>query len=72
MKIFLTNLDEGSLEQLETALVINKKMGKRLETEIEFKKKEQADDEESLSGLLDSLTVNDLMKWNQQHLTTKE
>lgn len=59
MKLFLTTLDEGSLEQLETALVINKKMGKRLETEIEFKKKEQADNEESLSSLLDSLTTKE-------------
>lgn len=59
MKLFLTTLDEGSLEQLETALVINKKMGKRLETEIEFKKQEQADNEESLSSLLDSLTTKE-------------
>lgn len=59
MKLFLTTLDEGSLEQLETALVINKKMGKRLETEIEVKKKEQADNEESLSNLLDSLTTKE-------------
>lgn len=59
MKLFLTTLDEGSLEQLETALVINKKMGKRLETEIEVKKKEQADNEESLSSLLDSLTTKE-------------
>lgn len=59
MKLFLTTLDEGSLEQLETALIINKKMGKRLETEIEVKKKEQADNEESLSSLLDSLTTKE-------------
>lgn len=57
MKIFLTTLDEGSLDKLETALKINQKMGKRLETEIELKKKEQADDEESLSNLLDSFTT---------------
>lgn len=57
MKIFLTTLDEGSLEKLETALTINQKMGKRLETEIELKRKEQVDNEKSLSDLLDSFTT---------------
>ncbi len=58
MKLFLTTLDEGPLSKLETALKINQKMGKRLETEIELKKSEQANNEESLSDLLDSLTVD--------------
>lgn len=56
MKIFLATLDEGSLDKLQTALKINQKMGKRLETEIELKKKEQVNNEESLSDLLDSFT----------------
>ncbi|MBO5337512.1 MAG: helix-turn-helix transcriptional regulator [Lachnospiraceae bacterium] len=59
MKIFLTTLDEGSLEKLETALKINQKMGKRLEAEIELKKKEQVDNEESLTDLLDSFTTEE-------------
>lgn len=59
MKIFLTTLDEGSLDKLEMALQINQKMGKRLETEIELKKKEQANDEKSLSDLLDSFTTEE-------------
>lgn len=59
MKLFLTTLDEGSLNQLQQALVINKKMGKRLETEIEVKKKEQENNEESLSSLLESLTTSE-------------
>lgn len=59
MKIFLTTLDEGSLDKLETALKINQKMGKRLETEIELKKKEQVANEESLSDLIDSFTIEE-------------
>ena len=57
MKIFLTTLDEGSLEKLQTALIINQKMGKRLETEIDLKAKEQKANESSLSDLLDSFTT---------------
>lgn len=57
MKLFLTTIDEGSLDKLETALKINQKMGKRLETEVELKKQEQENNEESLSDLLDSLTI---------------
>lgn len=57
MKLFLTTLDEGSLDKLETALQINQKMGKRLETEIELKKKEKENHEASLSDLLDSFTT---------------
>lgn len=59
MKIFLTTLDEGTLEKLELALKINQKMGKRLETEIALKKKEHEEHEESLSNLLDSLTTKE-------------
>ena len=55
-KILLATADEGSLEKLETALKINKKMGSRLESIVNIRKKENANNEESLSDLIDSLS----------------
>lgn len=59
MKIFLATLDEGSLEKLENALIINEKMGARLKMAIDLKKQEKENNEESLSKLLDNFTTED-------------
>lgn len=58
MKLFMTTVDNGSLDKLEIALKINKKMGARLENAIELRKKEQSSNEESLFDLLESLISN--------------
>lgn len=56
MKLLLATADEGSLNKLETALKINQKMGKRLESLINIRRVEQENKEESLSDLIDSLS----------------
>lgn len=58
-KLLLATSDEGSLEKLETALKINRKMGARLESIVNIRKEEVANDEESLSELIDSLSLED-------------
>lgn len=58
-KLLLATADEGSLEKLETALKINVKMGARLESIVNIRKNESANNEESLSDLLDSLSSED-------------
>ena len=55
-KLLLATADEGSLDKLETALKINKKMGARLESIVNIRKTENANAEESLSDLIDSLS----------------
>jgi hypothetical protein len=42
---------------LETALKINKKMGARLESIVKIRKAENANNEESLSDLIESLSA---------------
>ena len=54
-KLLLATADEGSLEKLETALKINKKVGARLESIVNIRKTENANNEETLSDLIDSL-----------------
>ena len=55
-KLLLATADEGSLEKLETALKINKKMGARLESIVTIRKEEDANNEETLSDLMDILS----------------
>lgn len=55
-KLLLATADEGSLDKLETALKINEKMGARLESIVNIRKSENANNEESLSDLIDSLS----------------
>lgn len=55
-KLLLATADEGSLEKLETALKINQKMGARLEGIVNIRKSEDANNEESLSDLIDILS----------------
>lgn len=55
-KLLLATADDGSLEKLETALKISKKMGARLESIVNIRKSENANDEESLSDLIDKLS----------------
>lgn len=59
MKLLLATAEEGSLETLETALKINKKMGARLESIIAIRQTELANNEESLLDLFDSLSSED-------------
>lgn len=56
-KLLLATADEGSLEKLETALKINKKMGARLESIVNIRQSEKQNHEETLSDLLDSLSM---------------
>lgn len=58
-KLLLATADEGSLEKLETALKINKKMGARLESIVNIRKAESANNEETLFDLIDSLSSED-------------
>lgn len=55
-KLLLATADEGSLEKLETALKINKKMGARLESIVTIRQTEEKNNEETLSDLLESLS----------------
>ncbi len=55
MKLLLAIADNGELEDLKTALLINKKMGARLEAIVDLRAKEQADGEPSLIQLLEDL-----------------
>jgi len=57
-KLLLATADEGSLDKLETALKINKKMGARLESIVTIRKAEVDNSEESLSDLIESLSLD--------------
>lgn len=59
MKVLLATADDGELDTLETALKINKKMGARLESIVAIRKSEADNEEESLSALIESLTLKD-------------
>lgn len=56
MKMMLATADSGTVNKLETALLINKKMGKRLESMLEIRRQEDKEEEVPLSELLDSLS----------------
>lgn len=58
MKLLLATADNGELDTLETALLINKKMGARLEAMIELRKKEQRAAEPTILELLKKLENN--------------
>lgn len=58
-KLLLATADDGPLEKLETALIINKKMGARLESIVNIRKQEIANNEQSMSDLLDILASED-------------
>lgn len=53
-KILLATAEEGSINKLEVALKINKKLGVRLESILQIRKNEEQEDE-SLAELIDSL-----------------
>ena len=55
MKMLLATADHAELKDLETALQINEKMGRRLAAFIEVRRKEDAASEPSLAELLDQL-----------------
>jgi len=52
MKILLAKADDGDLDSLMTAALINKKMGARLDAIVELRKAEEADGEPSIADLL--------------------
>lgn len=52
MKLLLATADDGELDKLETALLINRKMGSRLDAMIELRKKEERADEPTMLELL--------------------
>ncbi len=54
-KILLAVSDSGDLDKLETALLINKKMGARLDAIIKLRKEEVESGEPTLSQLLEDL-----------------
>ncbi len=55
MKMMLAAADGGDIETLETALLINTKMGARLQAIIDIKKQESSNGELSLTELLEKL-----------------
>ena len=55
MKMLLAKADEADLEKLRTALIINKKMGKRLESIINLREEEDEADGMSLFDLMERL-----------------
>ena len=54
MKMLLATADSGELDKLQTALLINQKMGHRLEAIINLRKAEIVENEPSLYELLES------------------
>ena len=59
MKMMLATADSGSIKKLETALLINKKMGTRLASVLNIRKAEEKEQEVSLGELIDSLSDED-------------
>lgn len=55
MKMMLASADNGDLETLKTALLINTKMGARLQAIIDIREKESSNGEPSLTELLEKL-----------------
>ena len=54
-KLLLAKADDADLETLRTALVINKKMGKRLEAIVNLREEEESNGDVPLADLLNSL-----------------
>lgn len=54
MKILLAKAEDADFDKIKTALLINKKMGKRLEMIIQLREDEMASNEPSLSDLMDT------------------
>ena len=54
-KLLLAKADDADLETLRTALVINKKMGKRLEAIVKLREEEESNGDVPLADLLNSL-----------------
>jgi transcriptional regulator with XRE-family HTH domain len=54
-KLLLAKADDTDLETLHTALVINKKMGKRLEAIVNLREEEESNGDVPLADLLNSL-----------------
>ena len=52
MKLMLATADKGDLDKLRTAVLINQKMGNRLQAIIELRESEQSKGEPSLEELL--------------------
>ena len=52
MKLMLATADKGDLDKLKTAVLINKKMGMRLQTIINIRESEQSNGEPSLEELI--------------------
>ena len=52
MKLMLATADKGDLDKLKTAVLINKKMGMRLQTIIDIRESEQSNGEPSLEELI--------------------
>jgi len=52
MKLMLATADKGDLDKLRTAVLINEKMGKRLQAIIDLRESEQSNGEPSLEELL--------------------
>lgn len=55
MKMLLATADHAELKELETALLINEKMGRRLKAFINVRKEEESKAEPTLLDLLDQL-----------------
>ncbi|MBQ3134813.1 MAG: helix-turn-helix transcriptional regulator [Oscillospiraceae bacterium] len=55
MKLLLATADNGKLDKLETALLINRKMGARLEAIVELRKQEERKGEPTLLDLLEQI-----------------
>lgn len=55
MKMLLATADTADLQQLETARLINEKMGMRLNAMLDLRKQEQKDGVQSLFDLLEKL-----------------
>ena len=58
MKMLLATADSGELDKLKTAVLINRKMGDRLEAIIELRKQEAQENEPSLYDLIEEMEVN--------------
>lgn len=55
MKILLATTDDADLDKLRTALLINQKMGRRLEAAIKIREDEESDGTPSLGELFEKL-----------------
>jgi hypothetical protein len=56
MKILLAKADDADLDTLRTALIINRKMGKRLAAIVSLREEEESNGDTPLVKLLDSIS----------------